>query len=522
MAQQLCPCRICFRFFLIIPERRKSLCLLDRVSSTYHTNQSLKNFYRLFPSFNLGEGLINLSSLSLMDTLKDTSRHPLDWDVVGLNLVYLSVESVGYLLLVLIRDSGLFRTIYFCVQSRSEAFLRNRILGTERSGGIIDVDQDVADERERIESNDAKGDVVVLKDLVKAFPLPDGGIKHAVDHLSLGIMRDQCFGLLGVNGAGKTTAIRIITGDERPTSGEVFVNGVDVVKHLSHAKDDIGYCPQFDPLLDEMTARETLSFYAVIRGIPSSLIGPACMEIIDLLNLTEWADKPCGTYSGGNKRKLSLGMALLGSPAVVILDEPSAGMDPEAKRKLWSSIEAIKHDRSVILTTHGMDECEALCDRLAIMVSGRLQCLGSIQHLKGKYGSGYQLQLSVVDESFVESAESFIARAPLLINAVQDGETIGNTLTFHLSPPPPLSKLFELIEANREEIGVLFYSISQCTLEQVFLSIAASTVQITSKDTPRGATGDGLNVLRSPRSLLSPDHEINSITPRKISLVVPL
>jgi ABC-type multidrug transport system ATPase subunit len=288
------------------------------------------------------------------------------------------------------------------------------------------------------------------------------------------------------------------------------VNGIDVLKNLSRAKDDIGYCPQFDPILDEMTARETLVFYASLRGIPPSLVDLSVTEIIDLLGLTQYADKPCGTYSGGNKRKLSLGMALLGSPSVVILDEPSAGMDPDAKRKLWNSIEAIKHERSVILTTHGMDECEALCDRLAIMVSGKLQCLGSIQHLKGKYGSGYQLQLSV-EESLVNKACEFLAKAPLLKDAVLD-DIIGNTITMHLSPPPPLGQLFDLIEAHRQEIGVMFYSVSQCTLEQVFLSIAASTVQITSKKTPRGA--DSLTALRSPRSLLYPDAELNTVTPR--------
>jgi ATP-binding cassette subfamily A (ABC1) protein 3 len=485
--------------------------ILDKVQSTYGVNQQLKMVYRLFPSFNLGEGLINLSSLSLMNSLFNKHNQPLDWEIIGRNVVYLSVESVGYLALVLLRDSGLYQSIFFFLKSRSEAFLRARLLGNDRTDNIRDADQDVSEERERVEkSGNLEDDVVVIKNLTKAFPTPDGGIKHAVDHLSLGILRDQCFGLLGVNGAGKTTAIRIITGDERPTSGTVTVNGIDVVNNLSRAKEDIGYCPQFDPILEEMTARETLAFYAVLRGIPASLVDAAAGEIIDLLGLTQYADKPCGTYSGGNKRKLSLGMALLGSPSVIILDEPSAGMDPDAKRKLWNSIDAIKHERSVILTTHGMDECEALCDRLAIMVSGRLQCLGSIQHLKGKYGSGYQLQLSV-QESLVNKACDFLAKAPLLKDAVLD-DIIGNTITLHLAPPPPLSQLFDLIEASREEIGVLFYSVSQCTLEQVFLSIAASTVQILSKKTPRDA--EGLGALRSPRSLMYPDAEINA-TPRK-------
>jgi ABC-type multidrug transport system ATPase subunit len=486
--------------------------ILDHVPSTVGPNQSLKNFYRIFPSFNLGEGLINLSSLSLFNSLYDRNSRPFDMQVIGLNLVYLAAESAIYLSMVLLIDGGVLQSMYFFLRSRSEAFLQTRLLRQEKSR-FRDADQDVAEERERVDSaGNVEDDVVVIKNLTKSFHQPDGGIKNAVDHLSLGIMRDQCFGLLGVNGAGKTTAIRIITGDERPTSGSVFVNGIDVVKNLNRAKDDIGYCPQFDPILDEMTARETLAFYAVLKGIPASMVDETCAEIIGLLNLTEHADKPCGTYSGGNKRKLSLGMALLGSPSVVILDEPSAGMDPDAKRKLWNSIEAIKHERSVILTTHGMDECEALCDRLAIMVSGRLQCLGSIQHLKGKYGSGYQLQLSV-QEHLVEDACKFLSKAPLLKDAVLD-DIVGNTITVHLSPPPPLSDLFKLIESNKQEIGVMFYSVSQCTLEQVFLSIAASTVQITSKETPRNTEREGLPSLRSPRAMMYADVEINA-TPRR-------
>uniref|UniRef100_A0A8B9YY62 ATPase AAA-type core domain-containing protein n=1 Tax=Buteo japonicus TaxID=224669 RepID=A0A8B9YY62_9AVES len=145
------------------------------------------------------------------------------------------------------------------------------------------------------------------------------------------------------------------------------------------------------PLTDLLTGREHLEFYSRLRGIPE--------EETPRLGLEPHADRPAGKYSGGNKRKLSTAIALLGSPPVVFLDEPTTGMDPRARRFLWDCIlSVIREGRSVVLTSHSMEECEALCTRMAIMVNGRFRCLGSVQHLKNR------LTPFLEDDSYQESA----------------------------------------------------------------------------------------------------------------------
>jgi len=188
-----------------------------------------------------------------------------------------------------------------------------------------------------------------------------GKAKHAVRGLTLGCPAGERFGFLGINGAGKSSTLNVLTGDIAPTSGEVFIAG----HPLSDPKTRlaIGYCPQTDPLFDLLTARETLWFYGRIRGIDGDTLTARVEALIDQVGLTKFADRCSGTYSGGNKRKLSLAVSLIGAPRVLLLDEPSSGMDAFARRQMWDVIAAVSADRSVVLTTHSMEECEALCTR---------------------------------------------------------------------------------------------------------------------------------------------------------------
>lgn len=149
------------------------------------------------------------------------------------------------------------------------------------------------------------------------------------------------------------------------------------------ARKHTGFCPQTDPLLDLMSGRETLYMHARLRGVPKDQADEYVSALLDRLTLTPHADKLTEHYSGGNKRKLSLGIALAGDPRVLIIDEPSTGLDPVAKRRgMWKIITDVSRSRSVILTTHSMQEAEALCTRAGIMVDGQLRCIGTVQHLK--------------------------------------------------------------------------------------------------------------------------------------------
>lgn len=187
-----------------------------------------------------------------------------------------------------------------------------------------------------------------------------------------------------------------MTGEYGPTHGKVHVGGINVSSDMAAARYKIGYCPQFDALSELLTGREHLELYARIKGIPKKYIPDFVEQKLREMDLKQYENVRAGTYSGGNKRKLSVAMACIGNPPVVFLDEPSAGMDPGARKNMWGVINAIKFKKtSIILTTHSMEEAEALCERIGIMVDGRFRCLGSSVHIKNKFGKGYEFDIKV-------------------------------------------------------------------------------------------------------------------------------
>jgi ATP-binding cassette subfamily A (ABC1) protein 3 len=148
----------------------------------------------------------------------------------------------------------------------------------------------------------------------------------------------------------------MLTGDEIMTAGTAFVEGLDIRSQMAEVRQHVGYCPQFDGLIELMTGRELLTMYARLRGVPEPNIPALVTELISLFMLEKYIDKICGTYSGGNKRKLSAAVAMCGPSPVVFLDEPSTGMDPGARRFLWNALlQAMKRGRSIILTSHSME-----------------------------------------------------------------------------------------------------------------------------------------------------------------------
>ena len=160
----------------------------------------------------------------------------------------------------------------------------------------------------------------------------------------------------------------------------------------------LGYCPQHDPLLEVLTVREHLQLYARIKGVAEKLVPSVVDAKMRELDLVTYANKRAGSLSGGNKRKLCVACSLIGDPVLIFLDEPSTGMDPKARRFMWQVITRIAAEQkiaSIILTSHAMEEVEALCGKVGIMVGGALQCLGSIQHLKSKFGRGFQCEVRV-------------------------------------------------------------------------------------------------------------------------------
>ena len=183
-------------------------------------------------------------------------------------------------------------------------------------------------------------------------------------HLATG---EGVFGLLGTNGAGKSTTMRILAGKTLPSSGSAYIAGQNIVTQWSLARKHIGYCPQIDPIHDHLNAFEHLHMYGRLKGVPEFALKKMAKDLIMRTGLLPFAKKPSYTYSGGTKRKLSLAIALVGYPDVLLLDEPSSGMDPQSRREMWSIIEEAAAISSVILTSHSMEECEALCSRIGIL-----------------------------------------------------------------------------------------------------------------------------------------------------------
>ncbi|KAF4741401.1 hypothetical protein FOZ63_029177 [Perkinsus olseni] len=279
-------------------------------------------------------------------------------------------------------------------------------------------DADVTVEKERVAELDKRKQILAVDNVRKCY-LPRGSLTadpsravHAVKGVSFAADSGQVFGLLGINGAGKTTTFKMMCGLYAPTEGEVWVAGSTVAADTAKCRRNLGYCPQFDALLDRMTTKEHLELYGRLKGLKGHLLDSSVESTLKQLSLEPYKDKRAGSLSGGNKRKLSVGMAIIGRPRIVFLDEPSTGMDPVSRRFLWGVIQqlAVSRQSVVVLTTHSMEEAEALCSRIAIQVGGQFRCLGSPQRLKSRFGRGYEVSLRY--DGVKEEAAEKIRRLP--------------------------------------------------------------------------------------------------------------
>ncbi|XP_056594353.1 retinal-specific phospholipid-transporting ATPase ABCA4a [Triplophysa dalaica] len=437
------------------------LDLFDSTEALYKCNQVLKKALLAFPHFCLGRGLIDMAmNQAVMDVYarfgEDFSLDPFSWDFVGKNVTFMAIEGFVYFILNIL------------IQHR---FFLEHWMSDYRKPPVTDEDVDVATERERIYKGGSTGDILQVKDLSKTYT---GTVRPAVDRICVGVSPGECFGLLGVNGAGKTTTFKMLTGDIDVTAGEAAVTGYSILTNILDVHQNMGYCPQYDAIDDLLTGREHLHLYARLRGVPESEINRVAEWGIQKLGLCEYAGCSAGTYSGGNKRKLSTAIAMIGCPALLLLDEPTTGMDPQSRRFLWNSIMSVIQDgRAVVLTSHSMEECEALCTRLAIMVNGTFKCLGSIQHLKYKFGDGYVVTMKIRAAKAgltpdLNPAEAFMEST---FPGCLQREKHFNTLQYEISTSS-LAKIFQVVLANKERLNIEDYSVSQTTLDQVFVNFA--------------------------------------------------
>ncbi|XP_007428699.1 ATP-binding cassette sub-family A member 1 [Python bivittatus] len=422
-------------------------------------NDILKSVFLIFPHFCLGRGLIDMvKNQAMADALErfgeDRFISPLSWNLVGRNLFAMAIEGAVFFLITVL------------IQYRF--FIKSRPIYAKLPP-VNEEDEDVIRERQRIIGGGGQSDILEIKELTKIYRMKR---KPAVDRICVGIPPGECFGLLGVNGAGKSSTFKMLTGDTDVTGGDAFLKGNSILSNIQEVHQNMGYCPQFDAIQELLTGREHLEFFALLRGVPEKEVCKVGEWAVRKLGLVKYAEKYAGTYSGGNKRKLSTAMALIGGPPVVFLDEPTTGMDPKARRFLWNcALSIIKEGRSVVLTSHSMEECEALCTRMAIMVNGRFRCLGSVQHLKNRFGDGYTIVVRIggANPDLAPVQDFFKLAFPGSVLKEQHR----NMLQYQLpSSPSSLARIFSILSQNKKRLCIEDYSVSQTTLDQVFVNFA--------------------------------------------------
>lgn len=302
----------------------------------------------------------------------------------------------------------------------------------------------------------AQNTVVEIKEAVKFY-----GDRKVVDGLSLQIGKGECFGLLGPNGAGKTTTMKMMYGSALLSGGEMYVLGLNVRENIREIKSRIGVVPQEDGLDPDFTVLENLLVYASYHEIKPSAARARAQDLLKWLRLDEYADRHVETLSGGLKRRLVIARCLLNSPELVILDEPTTGLDPQARLWIWDFFRALKREHaSIVLTTHYMEEAEFLCDRVAIMDHGKILKVGAPADLiRGEIGR------EVVE--FEAKPTDLPYYAGRLKTAGFDPHVAGTQISVFVREGQDSKKILDLVASDR-------ITMRRPTLNDVFLKLSGS------------------------------------------------
>jgi ABC-type multidrug transport system ATPase subunit len=508
-------------FVLVFVQSIIGAQLSDRWVSDPAASHAALFFICFVPTFGLAY-VTELSGQTGTGTGQGRNTLRLSWSNIGwdsdtplaIPMVAFAVGMLGWALLALWCDivlpigPGLKDHPLFCLRPLRCLCRRDAAAPAERPPPEHEAEE-VAAERARAASAQPGG--VRALGLIKRYP---GAARHAVVNMQLAISESECFGLLGSNGAGKTTTIHMLSGLLPATAGEVLVaapstdGGEPTELSIRHDADKIhsamGVCSQENLLWDDLTGAEHLWFFARLRRLGSAatirrhvaywLERVSLSATGSLLGLGFGA-KPARTYSGGMKRRLGVANALIGNPRLVYLDEPSTGLDPESRQQLWTAVLDAKPSKSIILTTHALEEAEVLCDRVGIMTHGVLRTLGTPRELRARFDTGYKLLLScelliIITELLIiiryklllscEPGRRVAAQVDRYVLGMMPGARLTdsvNGVRTYIVPKEGMRKagLFRGMAANKRRLRIKEWGLSNTTLEEVFLGIVAAS-----------------------------------------------
>ncbi|XP_050355241.1 uncharacterized protein LOC126776662 [Nymphalis io] len=508
------------------------LLILDIISdsdATDHTRWVLHKILMLSPQFTLGDGLLEIAKNTIQAQVllqfgMDTYRDPLKQNVVGYHYIALVLVGTVLFMVNLAIEYDCFEIIIVRLGSKSSDMedsldsqsvpaevlaeeqrvtdalqsLRLRTIGNINAG-FVDSDGDSASPK-KSGAPRAPRDVCAARALRRRY-----GARVALHGLSLGIPAGQCTALIGENGAGKSTTFSMLTGELRPTSGHIYLLGRKVNKReLSQGL--ISYCPQSDAIDPLLTVKETLVFYCRLRGIEDR--EEVIRRTIDLFELAKYTHVRSGTLSGGNKRKLCTAVAFMARTPLVLLDEPTSGMDPASRGCVCAAARgAARAARAALLATHALGDARRLAARVALLRAGRLRALASLDDCLRRFGGGYVVTCAVRRGAARAVWARVAARAPhaelrvlhhaalhflLPVQTTVDGKEIETKL----------SDIFRLLAELQMSCDIEEYTVNQSSLDQMFLSFSERTSILDPIDDP----------LPTPHLLRRNSEELDSVT----------
>ncbi|XP_063266240.1 ATP-binding cassette sub-family A member 9-like isoform X2 [Prinia subflava] len=313
-------------------------------------------------------------------------------------------------------------------------------------------------------------EAIRLNNIKKIYKKKNKSIE-ALKGLSLNIYEGQITALLGHSGSGKTSVLNVLSGFSKPSAGSAMIYNYNAseVWNMEGMRGKVGVCPQINLHFEALTVKENLRIFAHIKGIQWKEVNEEVQKVLVMLDLTDVQNVCADALSGGQKRKLSLGIAILGDPQVLLLDEPTAGLDPCSRHQVWSLLRERRAGRATLVTTHSMEEADAQADRKAFLSSGRLQSVGSSLYLKRKWGIGYHLRMHINEQCEPELVSSVVRQyIPGAVLKEQKRDELCFRLPLENTDSFP--DLFRHLESSLLQ-GVVNYEVTRTTLEDVFLQL---------------------------------------------------